>query len=529
MIRIRDLSLTPGQGPDELRALAAKVLRLPPEAITELRLQRRSIDARHKDDLRFICTVDVAVRDEQRILKKNKNPKVTAASDFVYAVPVPEKIPETRPVVVGFGPAGIFAALVLAEAGLRPIVFERGGPVSERQEKVRSFWEGGELDPECNVQFGEGGAGTFSDGKLTTGTKNERIGWVLQRLHEFGAQDSILYEGKAHIGTDVLSGVVQRIREHIVELGGQLHFHHRMIGLEFEESLSALTVLHNGAEERIVCEKLILAIGHSARDSFELLHSLGVPMEPKAFSMGVRIEHLQSEIDRAQYGSFAEHEAMPAADYKLAVHLPEGDAYTFCMCPGGHVVAAASEQGRLVTNGMSYSARDGENANAALLVAIHPEDFPYPGVLGGMLWQRELESRAFEFGGGNYLAPAQTVGDFLARRASSGPGRVHPSYRPGVVYGELHGLLGEKISSVLERAIPEMGRRLRGFDDPEALLTAVEARSSSPVRILRGKDRQSAIRGLFPCGEGAGYAGGIVSAAVDGMLCAEELIRTIND
>ena len=525
MIRVRDLILPPRHDRNDLLYHAAKALRVKPLEIETLTIFRRSLDARKKPDLRWVYTVDVTLRSgEGALLRRNRNGKITRETPYVYRIPKKES--PDRPVIVGFGPAGMFAALVLAEAGLRPIVIERGEPAPERRKKVETFWNGGALDPESNVQFGEGGAGTFSDGKLNTGTKNERGRWVLEQFVRFGAQEEILCDAKPHVGTDVLFSVVQNLREQVIARGGEVRFGARLTGLKIEnDRLIGAEYIRNGKQETVACKDLILAIGHSARDTFRYLDSLHVPMEPKPFSMGVRIEHKQAEIDRAQYGTAA-GDGIPPADYKLSCHLPDGSsAYTFCMCPGGSVVAAASQNGGVVTNGMSLSDRGGENANAALLVTLKPEDFPSKDTLGGMLWQEELERRAFVLGGENYRAPAQTVGDFLAGKASTAVGEVLPTYRPGVTLCDLHDLFPKKITDTLKQAIVTLDGSLRGFAEPQALLTAPETRSSSPVRILRGEDMQSRIKGLYPCGEGAGYAGGILSAAVDGMLCAEAIIQ----
>ncbi len=527
MLRIRDIILPQVHDEHALYYHAAQALKVRASDIASLQIYRRSLDARKKPELRWVYTVDVTLRSgEGALMRRNRNPKITREEPYRYRIPRVQS--ESRPVVVGFGPAGMFVALVLAQAGLRPIVLERGEPAPERRKKVEAFWNGGALDPESNVQFGEGGAGTFSDGKLNTGTKNERGRWILEQFVRAGAQEDILYDAKPHVGTDVLFTVVQNLRARILALGGEVRFGARLTGLTQENGrLTGAVYEKNGAQETLACESMILAIGHSARDTFRALHALGIPMEPKAFSMGARIEHRQSAVDRAQYGK-ARDGGLPPADYKLSCHLPDGgSAYTFCMCPGGYVVAAASQPGGVVTNGMSCAARDGGNANAALLVTIKPEDFPDQSTLGGMLWQEEIEHRAFLAAGDSYRAPAQTVGDFLAHRTGAEPGEVHPTYRPGVTFCDLHEVLPEKITHTMEQAITELDKSLSGFASPEAVLTAPETRSSSPVRILRGGDRQSTLRGLYPCGEGAGYAGGILSAAVDGMLCAEALMEEL--
>ena len=526
MIRLRDLSLSANDDQSRISVLAAKALRIPVSVIESIVVRKKSIDARKKADVRILYTLDLAVSgDEQKILRRARCPKAALAENYEYQVPQPVTLPQQRPVIVGFGPAGIFCALVLSMAGLRPIVLERGADAQTRKAAVEHFWQTGELDPNSNVQFGEGGAGTFSDGKLNTGVRNERDRWILEQFAAAGTGKDILSDAKPHIGTDVLPGVVENLRNRILEYGGEVRFCTPMTGLRLENG--RVCAVETPAEV-IPCSHLVLAIGHSARDTFELLHEKKLPMEPKPFSMGVRIEHPQRMIDESQYGAFADCPNLGAADYKLNVKLPDGtSAYTFCMCPGGGVVAAASEPGGVVTNGQSPAARDRVNANAALLVTLQPEDFPDKGVLGGMYWQRQIEQTAFRAGGSNYHAPAQLVGDFLAGRPSSSLGDVQPTYRPGVTLCDLHDVLPPRITKVLEGALPALEQRLSGFSRPDAVMTAPETRSSSPVRILRDESRQSAVKGLYPCGEGAGYAGGIMSAAIDGMLTAEAILASL--
>jgi uncharacterized FAD-dependent dehydrogenase len=530
MLRIRNIILSPEEDkPNRLKKRVAVMLGLHSSEIRELRIVRRSIDARKRDKIRLQYTVDVSVEDESAALKIL--PLAAAVPpEEAYTLPKPDREPCGRPIVAGFGPAGMFIALALAEAGLRPLVLERGLRVEDRREKVQLFREKGILDTECNVQFGEGGAGTFSDGKLNTGISGPEVSYVLRRLAEFGAQQRILWDAAPHVGTDVLGEVVANLRNHILSLGGEIRFGCRMEDILLVNGIvRGITAVSSSGVENIACGALFLAVGHSARDTFEMLLKRGAAMEPKPFAMGVRIEHLQKSIDQAQYGAYAGHEALGPAPYKMAVHLPDGiGVYTFCMCPGGYVMAAASEACGVVTNGMSYSGRAGENANSALLVSLKPEQFPEKDPLGGMRWQRLLEQRAYRYGGSDYAAPAQTLGDFLERHETGRGGRINPSYAPGVRFGDLDQVLPEVITAPLRSAVPLLERKLRGFADPQAVLTAPETRSSSPVRILRGDDRQAfGMGGIYPCGEGAGWAGGIVSAAVDGLRSAQAYLLTL--
>ncbi|MBQ9932173.1 MAG: hypothetical protein IJO79_07445 [Firmicutes bacterium] len=531
MLQIHELKIDIDQKEDALEAALCRKLGLRQGSVKEWKILRESLDARDKNDLKRTYALAFALGDpaqEEALLRKKGKLRLES-----YAPPAPydfcEKIraqglsPEgPRPVVVGFGPCGMFAALILAEAGLRPVVLERGRAVEDRIVDVERFWTEGILDPESNVQFGEGGAGTFSDGKLTTRIRDPRITKVIAEMVAAGAPADIAYKQKAHIGTDVLRTMVTGIREKICSLGGEVRFSARLTGLVTDPKSGHITGVRIHEEETLETDTVILAIGHSARDTFRMLSQSGLKMEAKPFSMGVRIEHPQKVVTMAQYGPSGGELTGPA-DYQLSCRTPEDrGVYTFCMCPGGHVVAAASQEGGVVTNGMSYRARDGENANSALLVDVRVSDFPGEHPLAGVELQEKYERLAFLAGGGDYKAPAQRVGEFLGEEKAPGQG-LSPTYRPGVVWTDIAKCLPDFITESLRYALPVLGRKLKGFDHPDAILTAIESRSSSPVRLLRDREScLSSIGGLYPGGEGAGYAGGIMSAAVDGVRLAEK-------
>ena len=524
MLRIDQIRLLPDEPEAQLPHRCARILRVPAEAIRACTVLRRAIDAR--EGLTFVYTLAVDVAREDQMLRRCRDKRVSAYRPETYVLPAAVAAPSVRPVVVGAGPAGLFAALVLARCGARPILLERGQLVEQRQQDVACFWRTGLLDTESNVQFGEGGAGAFSDGKLNTGTKDVRHRFIMETLVRCGAPEDILTDAKPHVGTDMLHIALQALRRELLAAGADIRFGARLEGVAVESgTLRAVTVRQDGQTYDLPAHQVILALGHSARDTFEMLHRAGLHMEQKPFAVGVRIEHRQRDMDAAQYRALAGHPSLPPSTYKLSCHLDNGrSAFSFCVCPGGQVVAAASETGRTVTNGMSAYARDGENINGALLVNVTPSDFPSAHPLAGMAWQRQLEEAAYALTGG-YNAPCQRVEDFLAGRPSAGPGLVRPTYRPGVVYTDLHRCLPPFVCETLAQALPVLGRKLKGYDSPDALLTGVETRSSSPVKLVRDEHYQANIRGVYPCGEGAGYAGGILSAAADGIRCAEKLLE----
>ncbi|MDP2196076.1 MAG: NAD(P)/FAD-dependent oxidoreductase [Rhodocyclaceae bacterium] len=534
MIRLTELRLPVGHPPEDLTAAVLQRLKLAPTDLVRLHIHKRSPDARKKNAPQFVYGLDLELADEAAVLARfpgDTQVKPTPDMDYQFAARAPANLP-LRPVVIGFGPAGIFAALILAQTGFRPLVLERGKKVRERTKDTWDLWRKHTLHPESNVQFGEGGAGTFSDGKLYTQIKDPRhLGRkVLTEFVKAGAPEEILYVSKPHIGTFRLVGMVEKMRAEIEALGGEIRFNTRVDDLVIEAGQVRSVVLADGTEIR--AEQVILALGHSARDTFEMLHARGVFMAAKPFSVGFRIEHPQSLIDRARFGKQAGNPLLGAADYKLVHHAMNGRAvYSFCMCPGGQVVAATSEPGCVVTNGMSQYSRAERNANAGIVVGVTPADFAASGrsgPLAGIAFQRQWEARAFLLGGGNYDAPVQRVGDFLAGRPSTALGAVIPSYQPGVKLTDLSTALPDYAIAAIREAILAFDKKIPGFAMADALLTGVETRTSSPLSITRGADGQSVnIRGLYPAGEGAGYAGGILSAAVDGIEMAEAVARSL--
>ncbi len=518
MIRISNIKIRV----DEKNDLKEKVKKmLGSNSLKSFHISKKSIDARKKNDVHYVYSVDIETENEKEAVKHLKNARIIEKTTYTF----PKGTPKKEPVVIaGMGPAGFMCALTLVQNGYKVILLERGKCVEDRIKDVDNFWQTGELNESSNVQFGEGGAGTFSDGKLTTGINDFRIDKVLREFHTHGAPEEILYYSKPHIGTDKLCKMVASIREEITQLGGEVRFLSTLTDIRISDGKVYAAVVNN--EYEIKTDNIVIAIGHSARDTFKMLIERGLDMEQKSFSVGVRIEHSQEMINKSQYGEF--YDQLPAADYKMAVHLENGrGVYTFCMCPGGEVVASASESGGVVTNGMSRFARDGKNANSALLVSITPEDFQSSDPLAGMYFQRDIERKAFMAGGGNYNAPCMKTGDFLSIDGCKY--NVEPTYKPNVTYTDLRQVLPEFVIESLREAIVKMDDKLKGFADASAVLTAPETRSSSPVRIIRDKvTMQSNIKGVYPCGEGAGYAGGIMSAAVDGIKVAEKIAENNN-
>ncbi|MBA1336346.1 MAG: hypothetical protein HPY66_2781 [Firmicutes bacterium] len=528
-IRINEMRLDIDQPISDLRKEVSKRLKIEHDRIKGIEIIKESVDARRKNKIDMIYSVDVELFcDEAEVILRVRDDKVNIAEhpeeeEDIETGGVPLEYP---PVVIGTGPCGLFCGLLLAKYGYRPTLLERGRGVEKRSQDVKSFWDTGILDEQSNVQFGEGGAGTFSDGKLTTRIKDKRCRWILRRMVENGAPGEIVYSAKPHIGTDRLKIMIKNLRENIISLGGQVRFESQVTDIITEEGRLKGIVINGN--EVIPCSTAVLAVGHSARDTFYMLEKKGLRIIPKPFSIGVRIEHLQEWVDRVQYGRFAGHPRLGAADYQL-VYKDAGTGrtvYSFCMCPGGSVVSASSEGRRLVTNGMSEYLRDKNNANSALVVSVHPEDFPSNQPLGGVEFQRLWEQKAYNLGGGGYTAPVQRVEDFLNNRKSCGVGGVIPSYRPGYKPEDLKKCLPGYVVEGLKRGLIYFDSKLKGFAAEDAVLTGVETRTSSPVRIVRTETMESeTVQGVYPAGEGAGYAGGIMSAAVDGLKVAEAIAR----
>ncbi|MFD3155680.1 NAD(P)/FAD-dependent oxidoreductase [Haloimpatiens sp. FM7330] len=525
-IKINNINLDINDDISLLKKRAAKKLKIKESDIKEFKILRESIDARRKNTIRFNYTVELICDDESKIVAKaNDNnvriEKVKYDGVFEYGT----KKMSNRPIIVGMGPAGMFAGLIMAEKGYKPLILERGQDVDNRTKSVEKFWKTGVLNLNSNVQFGEGGAGSFSDGKLTTRIKDSRCDYILEKLVKFGAPEEIIYKGKPHIGTDVLKVVVKNIRKRIIELGGEVRFNSFVEDIIIKNGNIISVTVDKG---EIPCENLILAIGHSSRDTYEMLCNKGVFMTPKPFAIGVRVEHLQQMINENQYGKFANHPRLKAADYRLTYTSKNSNrsVYSFCMCPGGEVVAAASENERLVTNGMSYHKRDKTNANAAIVVSVGKDDFQGSSPLMGMEFQRHYESLAYKVGGGGYKAPIQLLGDFMKDEISKKFGSIKPTYRPGYKFVNLKECLPSYVIETLKEGFVNFDKKIRGFGSKDAILTGIETRTSAPVRIERNEKLQSiSIKGLYPAGEGAGYAGGIVSAAVDGLKVAESIMK----
>lgn len=530
MIRIRDLKLELHQTSsyeEEIRHLKKQVMQqfhLSSNDIENITLYKKAIDARKKNHIIYVYSLDISVKNEQVLLSR-KYPNVAVAQDSTQEKLMHGTLAlKHRPVIVGFGPSGMFSALLLAREGYRPIVLERGLDVDNRMSMMNHFYETSEFSEQSSILFGEGGAGTYSDGKLTTMINDSHCRSVLSTLVEFGANPEIMYVNKPHIGTDQLRIITKKIREEIIRLGGEVRFHHLVTHFHcHNQLLESIEVNHSEIIPASVC---LLGIGHSARDTFQWLHDSGMHLSQKPFSIGVRIEHLQQAINQAQYGEFASSPYLGAADYKLAYHSPSGrSAYTFCMCPGGYVVCSTSEEEGVVTNGMSESHRDGINANSALLVNVLPSDFGSDHPLAGIEFQRRIEKAAYTLAGKNYYAPVQLVGDFIQNRCSSTFKSIHPTYVPGTKFVKMTEILPKFITDTMKEALIDFDRKLKGFANPDAILTGVETRSSSPLRMERSQTHESSIPGIYPMGEGSGYAGGIMSSAVDGIITAEEIIK----
>ena len=520
MLRITNVNIRKDLSEQEIYEIAIKKYNIKKEDILNWKISKKSIDARKKDDVHYTYSIDIKVKDEHKYKKIEK----VKIFEMPY-IKVKSNI-STQPIIVGAGPAGLFAALILVQNNQKPIIIEQGQCVEKRKESVDFFTKTGKLNTLSNVQFGEGGAGTFSDGKLTTGIHSPYCKKVLEEFVNFGAPKQILYLSKPHIGTDYLISIIKNMREYIISKGGTFLFDTKVIDLEINNNqIKGVITVKNGLKNSFKTDNVILAIGHSSRDTFKMLYNKGLQMEAKNFSIGVRIEHLQKWINEVQYGNITKLN-LPPADYKLAYHSNSGrSCYTFCMCPGGVVMPSSSELNTIVTNGMSYFSRNGINANSALLVSVTPDDFSTNSPLAGIDFQKNLEEKAFVLGGSNYFAPVQKVGDFLENKKSNSIGEVLPTYQPGFTLSNLNEIIPDFISNTLKEGIQFFDTKIHGFANPDSILTGLETRSSSPVKILRNNYLYSNINGIYPCGEGSGYAGGIMSAAVDGIKCAISLLE----
>lgn len=524
-VRINNIILKIDEDIECLKKKAAKKLRINEKNISEFKILRESVDARNKTDIKFNYTLEINCENERELVRRlRSNDIILEEKRWNGNIIHGNRKMEGRPVIVGMGPAGLFSALILAENGYRPVIIERGEAIEERDKKVKLFWKNKTLDLNSNVQFGEGGAGTYSDGKLTTRIKDNRCDYVLSRFHKFGAPEEIIYSGKPHIGTDILKNVVVNMRKEIIRLGGEVRFNSKLNDITIKNG-RIYSVKVN--DETIMCENLILAIGHSSRDTYKMLFKKGIEMEFKPFAVGFRIEHPQRMIDESQYGSFAGHKRLKAADYRLTYTSKTYNkgVYSFCMCPGGVVVNASSEEMAVAVNGMSYYKRDGVNANSAIVSTISSEDIDVLSPLSGMEFQKFMENKAFNAGGGKYMAPVQLLGDFMESRTSLKIGEINPSVTSGYNLADLSVCFPVNVKKSLQEGLIDFGRKIKGFDRYDAVLTGVETRTSAPIRIIRNENLEAMlISGLYPCGEGAGYAGGIVSAAVDGIKCSEKII-----
>ena len=538
MLRLENIKIREDLSEEDVVKIACKNYKLDYSNVQKFVIYKKSIDARNKEDVHYNYTIDVDYSGS----KISKNIKVVPEESFELNIDVKRKEPK-RPVIIGAGPAGLFCALILVKNGIKPIIIEQGKKVEDRQKDIEEFIKTGNLNINSNIQFGEGGAGTFSDGKLTTGVNNSLGRIVLKEFVNFGAPSQIMYVNKPHIGTDNLINVIANMRNYIIENGGEFLFENKLVDFKIEDgkllSASYIDVSNaaniNDNKEDLQQEKnnklneletdsLVLAIGHSARDTFEKVYEKGLNMEKKNFSVGVRIEHKQEMINKSQYGTKTKLK-LPPAEYKLAYHGKDRSCYTFCMCPGGTVMGSSSNNGEIVTNGMSKFARNGENANSAVLVSVTPDDFKGSSPLEGMYFQKELEEKAFKLGGNNYFAPIQKVGDFLENRKTTELGNIKPTYKPGVTLSNLQEILPKYVTETLKEGLLDFDRKIKGFASEDAIMTGVETRSSSPVRIVRNEFLESNIKGIYPCGEGAGYAGGIMTAAMDGIKVAIKILE----